>query len=119
MVENEKFFFFRLPQPQRVFGLRVGKSADYQTQLYNASQQTLAEYQGSVFGLARAESIGVNFDRKRPKLGPVLDGDSSEHRASPPTRAVRIEPVSVSYLEIPLRAGAGRCQWNPAFGASE
>jgi hypothetical protein len=76
-------------------------------------------HQGLVFGLARAESVRVNFDRKGPTLGPVLDGDSTEHRASPPTRAMRIEPVSVSYLKIPLRAGAGRCQWNPAFRASE
>jgi hypothetical protein len=72
-----------------------------------------------VFGFARAESVRVKFDWERPKLGPVLDGDSAEHWASPPTRAVRIEPVSVSYLKILLRAGAGRCQWNPAFGASE
>jgi hypothetical protein len=38
-VRNEEFFSLQSPQPQQVFGLRVGKSADYRIQVCNAFQQ--------------------------------------------------------------------------------
>lgn len=71
------------------------------------------------FAIARAGRVRPYLDWNFPRFDPMFRGEYANHRSSPSTMAVRIEPVSTRNLKILLRACTCRSKRNPALRASE